>query len=293
MFGLTKEELERGLSDLYDKVVSYVKTEILRPLSEKDRELGRNIENLEERLTQATQENTKLNGTVERLSGQLAGYERRLSEVERDRQKTGILSEAIKPKGEVTFEEVKGLAREVSDTAYQRIRDYFLLEMAKKGYENERPEFVVFDRDSNLVLRLIITDEQMKPTSEFNHPQKSGVYIENIPKFIEERARWDGRKVLFSEKGWGNDYFQLGVDGSKEDYWAEKLREELPQLLQAYMLGYSLKCLEEKRFDAALSVQEKHGLKDNSALLARMGEVMQRDPNLADKFLTYYSSARE
>ncbi len=293
MFGLSKEESERGLNDLYRRVVSYVSTDLLKPFSDKDQALDERITTLERKLMQATQENTRLSGTVERLSGQLDGYERRLSEMERDRQKTGIILEAVKPKGGITFEEVKSLAREVSDTAYQRIRDYLLLEMTKKGYEKENPDFIVYDRDSNSVVRLICTDEDMKPKAGFNQVQKSGVPIENIPKFSLEKAPNDGRTVLFSEKGNGNDYFQLGVDGSKEDYWAEKLREDLPTLLQSYMLGYSLRCLEENRFNAALSVQQTHDLKDNSALLVRMSEVMQRDPNLADKFLTYYSSARE
>ncbi len=298
VFGIKAEELKRQLDALYGKVVSYV-TDQLKPLSEKDQNLETKMSNLEKRLGTANAQNTQLGGTIERLTQQLAKYETRLSGLESSQQKTGIVSEALNPKGEVNFKDVECLARTVSDTAYEKIRDYFLLQMAKKGYEKVVPDFSIWDNDSRLGIQFLVTDHQRRPHAGWNssNVQKTTTYIESIPQLKEETTRGDNPpiKILFSETGFDNnrDYFLLQVTSNSKSDWTGKLRAELPQLLQAYMLGYSLKCLEEKRYDTTLAIQEKYALKDNPALLTRMGEIMPSDPNLATQFVAHYSSEKQ
>lgn len=301
VFGIKKVELKRELDRLYDRVSSYVRDEIFRPLSDKDQELEDHIDNLETRLKQYNSENAKLDD-IRLLREGLAKYGTRLSELEESQRRTGIVYEAVQPKGEITFEDVRCLAQDVSDTAYQRIRDYFLLEMAKKGFEGERPDFAMWNRDSSLAIQFLVTDIQQSPQSgqgwyagfDSSRAYKTQLYLENIPK-LEEGTSKQKEKVMFSKErfNYRDEYFLLRVSSDSKTDWAEKLREELPELLQAYMLGYSLKCLDERRFDTALEVQKKHGLKENLTLLARMSEIMLVDPNLAAQFVAHYPSTEQ
>ncbi len=250
---------------------------------------------LEKKLGEFNTENAKLNVAIEGLNKQLSEYDKKLSELKSSQQKTGIISEALKPKGEVTFEDVHGLAKEVSDTAYQRIRDYFLLEMVKKGYECISPDFSIRDTDSKLRIEFLVTGERQIPHAGWDSGQeyKSGIYLENIPELKEVDGECRNKeKVLFSISSvvYSRDWLLLNVRSYSPNDWAGKLRKELPVLLQAYMLGYSLKCLDERKFDTALIVKKKHGLKDNRALLARMREIMKNDPTLATKFVIHYAS---
>ena len=292
MIFITEKKLRTGLDGLYGRVIAYVKDELLRPFSEEDQRLKETVNDLEKRLQQASAANTTVQETVKGLSGQLDRYEKRLRGLEESQQRTGIVSEVVRPTGEVTFEQVKSLAREVSDTAYERIRNYFLLEMAKKGYENQRPDFSIFDNDSYVGLQFLVTDQRQTPHAGWDArtERKTSAYIENMPELQEATAPSGKEKVLFSTTAFdnGRDYFLLSVRDNRRSDWAGKLREELPQMLQAYMLGYSLKCLGERQFGTALEVQKKHGLKDNSALLGRMSEIMRGDPNLASQFVTHY-----
>jgi hypothetical protein len=296
VLGIGRKELEEKLTSLYDRVVSHVEDKLLKPLSDKYDELKETVSGLEKRLDAAENRNTEDYNAVETLRGEVAqssrGFEKcaeRLNELEASQQKSGIVAGAVKPKGEVTFKDVEGLAREVSDAAYERIRDYFLLEMLRKGFEAEKPDFAICDEDSNITIEFLVTDPYGNPFCDaLKGGYKTTASMKCMPKLYLKK---DTDHVLLSKEAMSNqEYFLLKVK-TGEGEWDRKLRDDLQALYQAYIVGYVFKCLDEKDYSTALILQEEHDLKEDSALLARMSEIMQKDPKLADRFGAHYSQS--
>jgi len=287
VFGIiTRKEFEERFKQLYGHIMEGVEKKLIEPAIKK---LGETISGRESELGDAATKE-ELEGAIKGLETQLGGYEERL---EASQRTAGIVSGAIKPKGDVTFDDVQSLATEISDKAYQRIRDYFLLEMAKKGCEDKKPDFYIIEEDSYLRLEFLVTDQNRIPRG-LERRYESYTYIRFIPKLIMDSH--DNEKALLSGQSRNSqEYFLLRVSGSsgqaKSD-WAKSLRDELPQMLHAYMLGYCLRCLEHNDHEAMLEVQRTYPeLKDNATLLGRMEEIMSQDPNLANVFVTHYGRA--
>ncbi len=276
VFGLiNRRALQEALDRQYNQLASYVVDSILKPLTDKLNDRLNGEGGIESRLRALESQTT--NDT-------LADLMQRVKTLEDAQQNSGILSGVVVPRGEVTFEDVAGLAREVTDKAYERIRDYFLLEMARKGYQNEKPNFMIFDDNSRILLRFQVTIDE-----GWGNGEKIGLYIENFPDFVEKFYNQPrGKSLITSREVMHKRGLVLTVDPNNMDDWERSLQEDLPDMLKAYMIGYSLRCLDKKNYDAALKVQDRHGLKENPALLSRMHEVMQQDPALASQFVAHY-----
>ncbi len=287
VFGLVnKAGLEQAINGVYQRVISHVTDVLINPLKNKIEGDGE-TSGLEARLAQLQNELNDDRTNARKMGDQVTYLREQVAALEAAQHAAGIVSGALLPLGEITFDIVKALAKQVSDEGYAKVRDYFLLEMAKKGYAGELPNFSIYETDSRLGLSFIVLDEEGRSYSN----QKTYMSPEYFYEFSLVETSQRGIMALKS-KQIGRESYMLHDDSRNLGLghaWSKALREDLPDMLQAYMLGYSLKCIEKREYDSAVKVQEVHGLKNNPVLLARMQEAMQLDPNLAAQFVTQYS----
>lgn len=220
--------------------------------------------------------------------------EDRLNELESERHRSGVVSGVVEPRGEVTLNDLKGFATEVSDEGYRRLRDYFLLEMAKHGYESKHPDFRIFDSDSGLAVSLSVTDSNGRILRNSNNRvEQTYRSPDSYPATFELKFN-DTRSWLSTDHIAGSQHnrLEMQIEGSeygKISDWATQLRSDFPELYKAYMFGYIVKVLDAKLYDIAAKVQKKHGLEENSELATRMKEIIAGgDANLANAVATHY-----
>ncbi|MBT3406037.1 hypothetical protein HN419_02610 [Candidatus Woesearchaeota archaeon] len=218
--------------------------------------------------------------------------ETRVGGIESRLDRSGVVSGVVEPKGEVTFDDLVGFATDVADEGYGRLKNYFLHELARRGYENRRPDFNIFDRDSGLAVSLSLVDSngRYKRTSG---DRTEGIWVD-VSKFPSEFNSVSNERALLSVSTIYNsrDYLKIEVEGSRSydaNAWADRLNTDLGEFYKAYMFGSVMRSLDNRQHDVAVTVQKVHGLEEHGALATRMKEIIAGgDANLANAVATHY-----
>ena len=283
--------------------------------TQREQELTTGIESLGDRVLENYSQllrRTEASGSeLDTLRKSLSEYQERLMGLEQARQRSDIVSGVVIPPREaLSANDVRGLAVPIADDSYRRIRDYFLLKMAQSGYQDEKPDILILDRDSSITLMLRALDQHGVTPTSYSYDRSSykiRTDIENFPpfKFNDPSKHKNNKKILQSIGSLSGTSGSMGADslalevidndppgGSNHHYlpngWVLSLTEDLPQMLKAYMAGYALRCFEKKDYDKALKAQKIHGLENDPVLLESIAERMPHDPNLATRFLSYF-----
>lgn len=280
MFGIKNKELQENYISIKNLIDNYSASasKYKQDADKAQKELMGKLSSLEEKLGEQSAKSSEainsLSKKLDEAERKLAGYEEKISALESDKKSSGIVSGIISKKGEITYSELKGLAADISDKAYQKILGYFMLEYAKLGYEGKVSgsgwwaSLKVKDATSGIETQLTSDNSEGVPTS-----------------YTLAKATLDNYDMTSGvlELGYHQAFYAKGPRSG----FIQKFVQDTPQVVKSYMLGYAMHCVEHGEHWKAVKIQKEFGLMDSPALLDKMAEVMQNDPKLADQFMLY------
>ncbi len=294
LFGITPEEAQRIARETartaVDTAVGALRCEYDSRLQAAEAEatkLGGQLSDATRQLSQLEKTVAEQTGTLKDSSAKLSELTGRLAEYEASQQHSSIVAPLTLPPSDITFAAVLETARHVADEAYQRIRDYFLVQMAQKGYEQEMPDFTIFDKDSGITLSFYQSRDDGRHLNEEGRKSKTGVWLTNFPAKFDLIEQQGQQRLYGSNNRMSNCDFALSVSGSEG--WSAQLREDLPNMLKAYMFGHALVRLNTNDHKTAVDLMHKYGLEQQTPLLQRIRELMSHDATLAEKIRSTYS----
>ncbi len=226
----------------------------------------------------------------------LKELEARVEELETSSKVAGVVFKPT-PGPEPTFQEVLEQARDVADEGYKRVRDYFLLELARNGYVNgsHSPSLDIPENDSGIRVRLQLYGEPIEHHDRFNeirggHPVQGQEY-----RRYGCRSDAPPGRLGYIEGELKVDFpGQFGHDPTTLNEWVEELRDNFGELLAAYCFGRCVALLKEgketHRVGKIVGTQRLHEYKP---LLQLVSQAMETDAVLAASFVQYLDRPSE
>ena len=256
----------------------------------------------------------------------VAGLQESLAKYERKEATSKTLAAVTQP-GTVTFANVLEMAAGASDEGYQHLRNFFMVEAAKKGYENKtrstgdygRNGWDVYDSDSALRVSFthgsvykvdkIAEDTNLVACSSSGsdpavHQLTSGRMID----FTNNQQNWKlcemGKVYVLVDERSNHPtlgVYILGVSTTSDSAWKRQLQDDLPEIFKAFAFGTALSYLDGSNHEAktngraesyqrAALLMRRHGLETCEPLLRRMAEMMKTDAVLGGAIMSYYDT---
>lgn len=287
LFGLSKEEVQKRIDDGINAVDASLRREYDGQLA---RERKARME-LEQRLSDAE---TARKANATQFSAELASVGGQLAEHQQQRATSQTLGTINQPSS-ITFASVLEMAATVSDEGYQRVRDFFMVEAAKRGYQplpvhdnHARLRWSVEDSDSGLGIYFVrghtfnagklATHKKFDLTNTTgSEPQLHQLGSGQLIDFSDSeyhQLRENGKILVLldervkTESDSAATYSLVAFNRSRSDSaWKRRLQDDLPEIFKAHIFGVALSYLDGTNPEVKTFEVGKAGCYDRAALL--------------------------